>query len=590
MPRLSSSLVLLMVVPSFWGACAPGLSAADDAAGAGPDDGAGGRVAASGGKSGSEGGSGGKGNASGGKSGGSGGKSASGGAAGADGEPGAGGRASGGDTGTGGGAPTCEDECPKNASCVVEGNSASCECDEGFEAEGEVCVDIDECEEDDPCDENAACENTRGSYECTCEAGFFGDGLRCVPRTRLVSVSLTGEPANFYSTTPALSGDGRFVAFASYARDLVSDDTNNTFDIFVFDDETGKVSRVSVNSAGVEANGSSTNPSLSADGRYVVFDSSANNLVPGDANDLADIFRHDRMTGETIRVNLTNSGAAVTGTETASPYPTVSGDGNLVSFSSSVATLVSGDTNGIIDQFVRDVSAGTTVRVNVANEGGEAAEFSTQACPFISDNGRYVVFASPATALRRGAGTQIDIYRRDLQENVTDRVTYPRPTETMDGDSGAPSVSADGRYVVFESDASTLVAGDTNDARDVFVRDMQIGTIERVSVTNGGGQANGSSYLSCARSISADGRYVVFASSANNLVSGDTNGSMDVFVRDRVSQTTKRVSVGSLGEQAEGSFLGQTISASGKVVAFVSMTDSFGVTPGFDQIWIRHLD
>lgn len=591
MARPASALLVLMVIPSFWGACSPGLSARDDAAGAGPDDGAGGSVVSSGGKSASGGGSGGKSGGSGGKSGGSGGKSASGGAAGA--EPGSGGRASGGDPGSGGGEATCEEECPDNASCVAHDDSASCECDEGFEADESACVDIDECVEEEPCDENASCKNTEGSYECTCEDGFFGDGQKCVPRTRLVSVSLTGQASSSFNAMPSLSADGRFVAFYGPGDDLVSGDTNGEADIFVFDGETGKVSRVSVNSVGGEANGWSSGPSISGDGRYVAFTSNANNLVPNDLNGNTDVFRHDLVTGETIRISVSTGGAeAVAAAETAM-FPTISDDGNRVSFTSAATNLVTSDTNDVFDQFVRDVKAGTTVRASLKSDGGQVGGPSTpNSYPTISGDGRYVVFASLSSELGGADDDYQDIFRRDLKENETRLVTYALPFEAIDNDSGYPSTSTDGRFVVFQSSATKLVPGDTNSVSDIFVRDMESGQIERVSVNSAGQQANGGSHLGSGRAISGDGRYVVFSSSATNLVEGDTNDAFDIFLRDRVAQTTIRVSVGPKGQQSTASSSDPTISANGKVVGFVTTSAGLGQpsASSFDQVWIRYLD
>ncbi len=476
----------------------------------------------------------------------------------------------------------------------MDGGSASCECDEGFEADEDACVDIDECAEEQPCDENAACENTEGNYECTCEAGFFGNGHRCVPRTRLVSVSLTNQPSSFYNAGPSLSADGRFVAFYGPGDDLAPGDTNNTLDVFVFDGETGKVSRVSVNSAGAEANGWSAYPNISGDGRYVVFTSYANNLVANDINDMVDVFRHDRTTGETIRVNLSNSGAEGIAPQDYGSFPTVSADGNLVAFTSGASNLVSGDTNALPDQFVRDIGASKTVRVNLKSDGGQVGgtAYTLNSCPSISSDGRYVVFASPSSDLGGAADSYVDIYRRDLEDEVIRLVTYARPGDAIDDHSGNPSTSTTGRYVVFQSSATTLVSGDTNGEPDIFVRDMETGSIELVSVNNAGEQANRGSYLSFQRSISGDGRYVVFASSATNLVAGDTNNSIDIFVRDREERTTTRVSLGAMGQQATTTSGDATISEDGKVVAFITLSEGLGgpVTGSVDQVWIRYLD
>lgn len=580
MRRLRPLFFASFLIPSFWGACSPGLAISDDAAGAGPEDGAGGRPGSSGGRLGATGGqaeSGGA-SASGGKSSSSGGASSS-----------VGGRTSG--SGGAGGAGSCG-ECPKYASCVGEGDEARCECDEGFEEDGGACVDIDECEEDDPCGPNAICENARGSYKCSCEPGFVRDGETCVPRIRLASVSLTNEAGNAYSQYPAISADGRFVSFHGEASDLVPGDTNDTHDVFVFDRQTGEVSRVSVNSAGEEGNSWSTSSSLSGDGRYVVFSSYANNLVADDTNGELDVFRHDRETGQTIRVSLAHDGSELQGGQDYSAFPTISADGNRVTFNSFASNLVPDDTNDSVDQFLRDIEAGTTIRVNLHNDGSQSGSptSSLSFMPHISGNGRYVVFASLWSGFGGATDSYADIYRRDLQNNVTEYVSYPVATFFNDGSSAAPSISRDGRYVVFHSSSSTLVPDDENGVSDVFIRDLNTGVIERVSVTDDGQEANDASYASFQRSVSSNGRYVVFMSFSTNLVEGDTNQLGDVFVRDRVLKRTIRVSVGPRGEEGDGHSSDGTISDDGKTVAFYSTSQTFGVeTEGRGQIWVYDL-
>ncbi len=549
----------------------------DDAAGAGPEDGAGGRQA-SGGRTGSTGGRSGGGGASA-----AGGASSSTGGAG----PSTGGFAIGGE----GGAGRCG-ECPRYASCVGEQDEARCECDEGFEEDGAACVDIDECKEEDPCGANAICENSRGSYKCTCEPGFVGDGEVCMPRIRLASVSSSNEAGDAYSEYPALSADGRFVSFQGQASDLVLGDANETHDIFVFDRQEGKVSRVSVNSAGEEANSWSTSSSLSGDGRYVVFSSYANNLVSDDTNGELDVFRHDRETGETIRVSVAYDGSELQGGQGYAAFPTISADGNRVAFNSFAANLVENDTNDYIDQFLRDIEAGTTTRVNLHNDGTQSGTpaSSLSFTPHISGNGRYLVFASLWSGFGGATDNFSDIYRRDLQNDVTEYVSYTQAMLSNDGSASAPSISRDGRYVVFHSLSSTLVPGDENGVSDVFIRDLSTGVVERISVTDAGSEANEASFAGFQRSVSSNGRFVVFMSSATNLVEGDTNQLTDVFVRDRVRKRTIRVSVGLHGEEADGHSSDGTISDDGKTVAFYSRSQTFGVeTEGRGQIWVRDL-
>ncbi|OQX66965.1 MAG: hypothetical protein B6A08_17825 [Sorangiineae bacterium NIC37A_2] len=572
MRRLQPLLWASLIVPSFWGACAPGL-ASGDGAGAPSDDGAGGRKASSGGGQGSTGGA-----------------RASGGEAGA--APGASGGVTGGGTGGRSGEPTCEGGCPRNASCVVEYDDAFCECDEGYEKDEGKCVDIDECALDEPCGDNALCVNKRGGYECSCEEGYVGDGESCVPRLRLASVSPSGDPANSFSGSPALSADGLVLAFFSRATNLVPNDTNDVDDIFVFERETGRVTRVSVSSAGEEANDWSDAPALCGDGRYVVFSSIANNLVLDDTNGELDVFRHDRETGETIRVSIAHDGSELLGGEGYSASPSISNDGNRVVFTSMAPNLVPDDTNEYPDQFVRDILADTIVRANLHSDGTQVGKLlrTPNSTPQISGNGRYVSFVSLWSGLGGDVDDYADIYRRDLRDGFTHQVSYPPPGFNNDGHAAAASISGDGRFVVFDSASTTQVEGDTNGATDVFLRDMNTGVLERVSVGSDGEEANGSSYIGAKRAVSNDGRYVIFVSLASNLVEGDTNGLVDVFVRDRVLKKTIRVNVGPKGEEADHPSSSPTISADGKIVAFESSSETFGVeTDGRPQIWVRDL-
>jgi Tol biopolymer transport system component len=351
--------------------------------------------------------------------------------------------------------------------------------------------------------------------------------------TELVSVSSAGVQGNSSSYgTPSISADGRYVAFYSPASNLVSGDTNGSVDIFVRDRQTGTTELVSVSSSGVQGNGSSYSPSISADGRYVAFYSLASNLVTADTNLYEDVFVRDRQAGTTERVSVSSAGAQG---NSSSYTPSISADGRYVAFRSYATNLVSGNVNGYSDIFVRDRQTGTTTRVSVANAGYEGNNDSSS--PSISADGRYVAFASLASNLVSGAGDTNgveDIFVRDRQTGTTERVSVSSAGTQGNGASSSPSISADGRYVAFYSLASNLVSGDTNGTFDIFVRDRQTGTTELVSVSSSGVQGNSAS---SSPSISADGRYVAFYSPASNLVSGDTNGSADIFVRAELGPT-----------------------------------------------------
>ena len=308
--------------------------------------------------------------------------------------------------------------------------------------------------------------------------------------------------------------------------------------------------RVSIATGGGQAiGGNSYPPAISADGRFVVFSSTATNLVSGDTNGYGDIFVHDRQTGTTERVSVATGGGQ--GTGGASYDPAISADGRFVAFYSLATNLVSGDTNGAADVFVHDRQTGTTERVSVATGGGQANGGSY--IPAISADGRFVAFYSFATDLV-GADTNgfVDIFVHDRQTGTTERVSVATGGGQVTGSSYNPAISADGRFVAFESEASGFVSGDTNAAYDVFVHDRQTGTTERASVSTGGGQATADSYSGA---ISADGRFVAFHSVATNLVGGDTNGAADVFVHDRQTGTTERVSVATGGAEANGAQL-----------------------------------
>jgi len=351
-------------------------------------------------------------------------------------------------------------------------------------------------------------------------------------QTTRVSVASGGAQANGPSFDPSISADGRYVAFASLATNLVSGDTNNEQDIFVHDRQTGQTTRVSVATGGGQANGNSSNPSISADGRYIAFDSNASNLVSGDTNNTGDIFVHDRQTGATTRVSI---GPGGTQANRGSLAPSISADGRYVAFHSSATNLVSGVTNGTTHIFVHDRQTGATTRVSVASDGTEGNSLSIR--PSISADGRYVAFQSIATNLGCTNGTQ-HIFVHDRQTGQTTCVSVA--SDGTEGNSGSndPSISANGRYVAFQSQANNLVSGDTGFIADIFIHDRQTGVTTRVSIAFDGTEANN---VSSAPSISADGRYIAFESNASNLVDGDTNSIRDIFVHDREDNTAPTV-------------------------------------------------
>ncbi len=386
-----------------------------------------------------------------------------------------------------------------------------------------------------------------------------------------ISVSSSNTQGNGESTGASISANGRYVAFASDATNLVPGDTNGKTDIFVRDWASGTTTRVSVASNGTQANGESRRPAISGNGIYVAFESDATNLVSGDTNGATDIFVYNRQANTIKRVSITPAGAQANGDST---YPAISADGRYVAFQSAATNLIGGDSNGAEDIFVHDTQTAAVTRVSVDSSGKQANQPSLD--PAISADGRYVAFRSMASNLVNGdTNNRWDIFAHDRQTGATTRVSVATGGTQANGDSNALAISGDGRYVAFDSAASNLVTGDTNNWEDVFVHDRQTGKTERVSVGASGVQATS---WSNNPAVSGDGRYVAFDSNASNLVAGDNNYSKDIFMRDRQTGQTFRVSVDSNGTQGNTASFEPAISADGRYVAFYA--DAFNLVPG----------
>jgi Tol biopolymer transport system component len=348
--------------------------------------------------------------------------------------------------------------------------------------------------------------------------------------TERVSVDSSGTQGSDFSWYGTISADGRYVSFLSAAPDLVPGDANGMPDVFVRDRQLGLTTRVSVASSGAEGNGPCWSQSISADGRYVAFGSSSTNLIPG-GNLGFEVFVHDRLTGQTTLASVDSSG--VQG-DALSEEPSLSADGRFVAFTSHATNLVPGDTNLQRDVFVHDRQTGRTTRVSVSSSGAQGDHFSF--VPRLSADGRYVVFSGLATTLVPGdTNANYDVFVHDRQTAQTTRVSVDSSGAQGDGESTHCSISADGRYVAFESRATNLVAGDTNDVCDAFLHDRQTGRTERVSMSTAGSQGNDSSSWGMVPFVSSDARFVVFSSLATNLVPNDANAELDAFVRDRLA-------------------------------------------------------
>lgn len=382
-----------------------------------------------------------------------------------------------------------------------------------------------------------------------------------------------------------LSADGRRIAFVARASNLVASDTNDREDIFVRDRQTGQTVRASLASDGTEANNSSFFALLSGDGRSVLFSSRASNLVAGDTNGRTDVFVHDLETGQTSRVSVASDGSEGNSSsgELGADSLAISADGRWVCFVSRSSNLVAGDTNGRDDLFVHDRQTGQTTRVSRASDGSQANGDSFY--PTLSADGRFVAFSSFASNLAPGDIDNVDVFVHDRQNGQTSLVSRAADGTQGNGESFHPSLSADGRFVAFDSSASNLVPGDTNSVTDAFVHDRQTGQSMRISVSSSGTQG---SRFSLAPSLSADGRYVSFASRAPDLVPGDTNNRDDVFVHDRQTGETVRLSVAFDGtEGGEVSTL-PWMSADGRQVAFLSFAANLvaGDTNGVCDVFV----
>ena len=358
-----------------------------------------------------------------------------------------------------------------------------------------------------------------------------------------------------------VSADGRFVVFVSRADNLVPYDSNGTFDVFVRDRTLGRTILVSLNRDGAHSgNGASLASSISADGRFVAFESLASDLVANDTNNASDIFVRDLIAGTTTLASVSANG--VSPGNGASSWPVMSPDGRFILFESRASNLVLNDLNNAGDLFVRNMAVRTTTLVtrdrfgSFSATGGEVIFADTAR---MSDDGRWVAFSSSATNLvANDSNLKRDVFVRDLLNKTNILVSVNTNRVAGNRDSGSPSISADGRFVAFQSFAGDLVPNAllvTNN--NIYVRDLALGTTALVSVNQAGTfNLKDSSFGSV---ISADGRYVAFQSMANDLVADDNLPlnfvpALDVFIRDLQSGTTTLASAHSVQTNSDSSY------------------------------------
>lgn len=383
---------------------------------------------------------------------------------------------------------------------------------------------------------------------------------------RIGSISSAGVLADGQSFRPSVSSDGRYVAFESDASNLVAGDTNAVNDIFVHDFVTGVTERVSVATGGTQANGASSSPLISADGRYVLFASAASNLAPGDKNKLTDLFLRDRTEGTTVRI-AENTPTSPTKSKS------MSSDGRYVAFSSSATNLVPGDTNNVADVFVYDRTTGAMELVS-RNSSGVIGNGPSDG-PALSADGRYVAFMSYASNLVAGdTNNQRDVFVKDRVTGAVELVSVSISGANANNWSPyEPDISADGRFVAFTSYATNL-GGSPWGLGDVYLRDRQVGTTELISVDSNGIVGNSYSGMG---TVSSDGRFVAFLCGASNLAPGDSNGKNDIFVRDRLYATTEAVSLSNSNQFGNSGSFEPVISRNGRYVVFSSSATNFAV-------------
>jgi Tol biopolymer transport system component len=303
---------------------------------------------------------------------------------------------------------------------------------------------------------------------------YLRDRARGVTR-RLVASHDGGDPDGDLYRVEA-SRDGRYAVFGSAATNLVAADRNGKDDVFRVELATGRVERMSVRDGGGESDGHSVNPAISPDGTRVAFLSDSATLVDGDTNQAQDVFLRDTRTGRTCRISVASDGVE---SDWHSGNPAFGTD-DLIAFDSGATNLVPGDRNDAWDVFVHDLRDGSTVRVSSRPDGTDADDGS--AAGALSADGRRVAFTSMASDLDPADGDPVeDLFVRLLDGGPTVRVSRPLERPLNDGVSGVPAFSPDGERVVFASESSALVAGDTNGVMDVFLADITSGTIVRLS-------------------------------------------------------------------------------------------------------------
>ena len=368
---------------------------------------------------------------------------------------------------------------------------------------------------------------------------------------------------------PVISQDGRYVAFATTSSDMLPGDTNGKTDVYVRDRKLGANVRATLNSTGGEIAASVSGFTMSANGRFVLFSTGNSSVVPGDTNGKPDIFLRDLKNNTTELVSLSSGGGITNG---STSFYDISSDGRYVVFSNDGTNVVPGDTNGVTDIFLRDRKLGTTTLISKTGAGLISNGYSNR--PSISCDGAYIAFNSEATNLVAGDTNGVQdlfLVNRIGGESITNITISGNGTVASPNAEGNSDISCNGQKVVLTSKVNYLL-NDTNNALDIYVYDITDDTFERANIDSSGAETAGAtSGLSANGSIDFSGRYVVFTNADDTLVTGDTNGSTDVFVRDLIDGTTQIVSMRNATTQTTGGgSVYYSVSQDGREVVFPS--------------------
>lgn len=365
-------------------------------------------------------------------------------------------------------------------------------------------------------------------------------------KTRRVSESSGGAASNGDCRAPAIAGGGRWVAFSSSASSLHPDDLDAVYDIYLHDLKTRKTILVSRRTTG-GAGGESNYPALSDDGRWLAFLSADETLVANDTNDDDDVFVYDRITKKLKRVSVRSNGMQAS--QGAQAESAISGNGRYVAFTSATPNLVPNDSNGVEDVFLRDLVGKRTIRVSVRSNGNEVNDSGSQQ-PSMSNDGNFVSFKSFSTKfVPNDTNGSTDIFVRNRRAGTTKRVNLRSDEgQAMGGSSGFPSINGTGRFVTFQSGATNLFKNDSNGDDNAFVRDLKTGKTIHVSTRSDGKQVSGYAYPG---GISGNGRYVLFSSEATNI-GGNADNDFETFLKDRKTGETRLVSLNANEDDTTG--------------------------------------